>query len=174
MRDSGKPYSGNPKTNKLLPLPRPTYTEFINRAKTARCLDRLDFLYCGSDASSPPRMQWDKWERVVWCGVTFRRFARRFTPERAHFFAPEFQRKALTVLCCAARLRSSGSKTLGSLPTELVLELVARSAEPSDCRMQGDYDKIEDIVSGARHLFLPAPGSSADRDTLFDAVFGLT
>lgn len=28
MRDSGKPYSGDPRVNKLLPLPRPTYTEF--------------------------------------------------------------------------------------------------------------------------------------------------
>eukprot|EP00966_Prymnesium_polylepis_P068971 1602317-Prymnesium_polylepis.1 len=35
MRDSGRPYSGDPRLNKLLPLPRPTYTEFINRAKQA-------------------------------------------------------------------------------------------------------------------------------------------
>lgn len=42
MRDSGRPYSGDPRQNKLLPLPRPTYTEFINRAKRAKMLDRLD------------------------------------------------------------------------------------------------------------------------------------
>ena len=30
MRDSGRPYSGDPRVNTLLPLPRPTYTEFIN------------------------------------------------------------------------------------------------------------------------------------------------
>ena len=35
MRDSGLPYSGDPRVNKLLPLPRPTYTEFINRVGTA-------------------------------------------------------------------------------------------------------------------------------------------
>ncbi len=33
MRDSGLPYSGDPGKNKLLPLPRPTYTEFVNRAE---------------------------------------------------------------------------------------------------------------------------------------------
>ena len=40
MRDSGQAYSGNPRRNKLLPLPRPTYTEFINRARSARMPER--------------------------------------------------------------------------------------------------------------------------------------
>ena len=38
MRDGGV-YSGDPRENKLLPLPRPTYTEFINRAQRAKALD---------------------------------------------------------------------------------------------------------------------------------------
>ena len=54
MRDSRAPYSGDPRRNKLLPLPRPTYTEFINRARAARMLDRLDFLYVAADAPQPP------------------------------------------------------------------------------------------------------------------------
>jgi len=169
MRDSGSPYSGDPRKNKLLPLPRPTYTEFINRAKAARMLDRLDFFYCSSEARTPPRLTWGLWERVVWCGVTFRRFARRWTPERAHFFTSAFQRRALTVLCAAKRL----PKTLGALPHDILLDLVASVAD-GDCRMTGDYDDIQTVASEAKHLFLPAPGSSADRDTLFDGVFGLT
>ena len=56
MRDSVKPYSGDPRVNKLLPLPRPTYTEFINRARSARMLDRLDFLFCSPEAVRPPRI----------------------------------------------------------------------------------------------------------------------
>ena len=55
MRDGGV-YSGDPRKNKLLPLPRPTYTEFINRAKRARCLDRLDFVYCPADAPRLPAL----------------------------------------------------------------------------------------------------------------------
>ena len=31
MRDAGVPYSGDPRVNKLLPLPRPTYTEVRTR-----------------------------------------------------------------------------------------------------------------------------------------------
>ena len=181
MRDSGKPYSGDPRKNKLLPLPRPTYTEFINRAKRAKCLERLDFLYCAADAAMPPRLAWADYERVVWCGVSFRRFARQWTPERAHFFSAQFQRKAFTVLCAMKRQererlqKSSPGKmptSFGALPEELVHNIIARAATKSDCH-HGEYDGLDVIVSKARHLFLPAPGSSADRDTLFDAAFGL-
>ena len=40
-------------------------------------------------------------------------------------------------------------------------------------RYEEDYDGLATVCSGARHLFLPAPGSSGNRDHLFDAVFGL-
>ena len=36
-----------------------------------------------------------------------------------------------------------------------------------------DYDDLATINGGARHLFLPAPGSSGNRERLFDACFGL-
>jgi hypothetical protein len=90
MRDSGRPYSGHPGKNKLLPLPRPTYTEFTNRAARSGMADRLDFLYCPADAPRPPRVD-ASYERVVWCGVSFRRFARVWTPERSYFFDAAFQ-----------------------------------------------------------------------------------
>ena len=54
MRDSGVPYSGDPRHNKLLPLPRPTYTEFVIRAKKARMPDKLDFLFVRPSAPQPP------------------------------------------------------------------------------------------------------------------------
>ena len=101
MRDSGVPYSGNPRHNKLLPLPRPTYTEFVNRARSARMAERLDFLYVPADAPQPPAWaSFAPYERVVWCGVSFRRFARLWTPERHHFFLPSFQQRVVAVLCC--------------------------------------------------------------------------
>ena len=168
MRDTGEPYSGDPRKNKLLPLPRPTYTEFINRARAARMLDRLDFLYVAADAPQPPPWaSFARYERVVWCGVSFRRFARLWTPERHHFFVPEFQQRVLAVLCCAKR-----NAHLGALPLELLHAIVAASAGATDAR-RDDYDDRATIESGARHLFLPAPGSAGVREALFDAVFGL-
>ena len=171
MRDAGVPYSGNPATNKLLPLPRPTYTEFINRARRAKCLDRLDFLYCDAECPRPPRIE-GSYERVVWCGVSFRRFTRLWTPERSHFFSPAFQQRALAVLCCAAASRELPIASLGALPEELLYDIVARSAGKED-KSKEDYDGLREIRGGARHVFLPAPGSAGLRDTLFDAVFGL-
>ena len=44
MRDSGLPYSGDPRKNPLLPLPRPTYTEFINRVSRRPPLPCCSFL----------------------------------------------------------------------------------------------------------------------------------
>ena len=168
MRDSRAPYSGDPRRNKLLPLPRPTYTEFINRARAARMLDRLDFLHVAADAPQPPPWaSFARYERVVWCGVSFRRFARLWTPERHHFFVPEFQQRVLAVLCCAKR-----NAHLGALPLELLHAIVAASAGTTDAR-RDDYDDRATIESGARHLFLPAPGSAGVREALFDAVFGL-
>ena len=186
MRDSGRPYSGDPRKNKLLPLPRPTYTEFVNRAQKARMLDRLDFLYCPADAPRPPHVDPAVYEIVVWCGVSFRRFTRLWTPERSHFFPQSFQRRALAVLCCAHRLRTEGMDdtgatvarsprpcaTLASLPHELLLDLIAMSAQKHEAARE-EYDDLDTVCSGARHLFLPAPGSSGLRDSLFDAVFGL-
>ena len=175
MRDSGRPYSGNPKVNKLLPLPRPTYTEFINRAQRARMVDRLDFLFCAPDCPRPPRVD-AAYEVVIWCGVSFRRFTRIWTPERSHFFTEAFQRRALATLCAAHRLRTQppdgATATLGSLPDEILLEIIANSAERHE-KSKEDYDDLDTVVSGARHLFLPAPGSSGVRDHLFDACFGL-
>ena len=194
MRDSGKPFSGDPKINKLLPLPRPTYTEFINRcapcampahapwptlvpivlcwrcsAKRAKMIDRLDFLFCPADAPRPPLIA-PTYEIIVWCGVSFRRFTRIWTPERSHFFSAAFQGRALTALCCAHRLR--GVATLGVLPTDILLDIIAQSAEKHESSKE-EYDDLATVISGARHLFLPAPGSSGLRESLFDAVFGL-
>ena len=174
MRDSGKPYSGDPRENKLLPLPRPTYTEFVNRAKRARMLDRLDFLFVPPEAPAPPRVDPQVYELVVWCGVSFRRFTKLWTPERTHFFPLAFQARALAVLCVAHRLRDekpSGAH-LGALPSDLLYEIIAASAERHESAKE-DYDDLSTVCSGARHVFLPAPGSSGVRDHLFDACFGL-
>ena len=115
----------------------------------------------------------------MWCGVSFRRFTRLWTPERSHFFSAPFQRRALAVLCAAHRLRNQspaegggGGATLGALPTELLLDCIALSAGKHETSKE-DYDDLATVCSGARHLFLPAPGSSGNRDHLFDAVFGL-
>jgi hypothetical protein len=176
MRDSGKPYSGDPRQNKLLPLPRPTYTEFINRAKRARMLERLDFLFCSAEAPRQPRIDPSHYEVVVWCGVSFRRFTKLWTPERTHFFPAAFQARALATLCCAHRLRQQPPKgttaTLGDLPLDLIIHIISQSAEKHE-RAKEDYDSLQTICSGARHVFLPAPGSSGLRDNLYDAVFGL-
>jgi len=175
MRDSGRPYSGDPRRNKLLPLPRPTYTEFINRAKTARMLDRLDFLYVSAEAPQPPAWsEFAPYERVVWCGVSFRRFARIWTPERHHFFVPHFQARVVAVLLVALRQRTQApaGSHLGALPDELLHAIIAASTDKGDSR-RDDYDDREVIESGAQHLFLPAPGSAGIRESLFDAIFGL-
>ena len=174
MRDSGRPYSGDPRKNKLLPLPRPTYTEFIIRAKRAHMIDRLDFLYCPAQAARPPRVDPAVYEVVVWCGVSYRRFTRLWTPERSHFFPETFQRRALATLCSAQRLRAEHPArcTLGSLPPDLLLEIIASSAEKHESAKES-YDDLDTVTSGARHLFLPAPGSSGLRDELFDAIFAL-
>ncbi|KAJ1448296.1 hypothetical protein M885DRAFT_623582 [Pelagophyceae sp. CCMP2097] len=165
MRDSGV-YSGNPAKNKLLPLPRPTYTEFVNRAKKAKCLDRLDFVYCAPDATSLPRLDYKAYQRVVYAGVSFRRFARVWTPERHPFFSRDFQDRALCFACCASRV-----KRVRSLPDECLYSIIAFAASKADIR--DGYDDLEVVHSGARHLFLPAPGSAGIREAHFDAVFGL-
>lgn len=175
MRDSGVPYSGNPRHNKLLPLPRPTYTEFVNRARSARMAERLDFLYVPADAPQPPAWaSFAPYERVVWCGVSFRRFARLWTPERHHFFLPSFQQRVVAVLCCAQRARATApaGAHLGALPQEILHDILAASAGASDSR-RDDYDDMAVVESGAQHLFLPAPGSAGVREALFDGVFGL-
>jgi hypothetical protein len=174
MRDSGVPYSGDPRQNKLLPLPRPTYTEFINRAKRAKMIDKLDFLFCAADAPKPPRID-QKYEIVIWCGVSFRRFTRLWMPERTHFFPAAFQARALAVLCVAHRQRVTqpAATHLGALPSDLLLEIIAQSAEKHESAKE-DYDGLDACCNPAvRHLFLPAPGSSGNRDHLFDATFGL-
>ena len=177
MRDSFKPYSGDPRKNHLLPLPRPTYTEFINRAKKAKMLDRLDFLFCPGNAPFPPRVDAQVYEVVIWCGVSFRRFTRMWSPERSHFFPASFQERALAVLCCAHRLRQQPptgvSATLGDLPFDLLIHCISLSAQKHE-QAREDYDDMRTCVDpGTRHLFLPAPGSSGLRDSLYDAVFGL-
>ena len=109
---------------------------------------------------------------VVWCGVSFRRFTRIWTPERSHFFSGAFQRRALAVLCCHARLMREPVGGLGALPHDLVLDIIASSADKRDSSKE-DYDDLETIASDAKHLFVPAPGSSGVREALFDAIFGL-
>ena len=137
-------------------------------------IDRLDFLFCAATAPAPPRIDRNLYEVVVWCGVSFRRFTRLWSPERTHFFPEPFQRRALATLCTAHRLRTThpASAHLGVLPTDLLYEIIAASAEKHECAKE-DYDDLKAIVSGQRHVFLPAPGSSGVRDHLFDAVFGL-
>ena len=177
MRDLGKPFSGDPRVNKLLPLPRPTYTEFINRARRAKMIDRLDFLYVPAEAPHPPRIDGNVYEVVVWCGVSFRRFTRIWTPERSHFFSDAFQKRALAVLCCHARLAAHPppgvGSTLGSLPLDLLVDIIASAVDKKVDASKEDYDDMDTVISGAKHLFLPAPGSSGVRESLFDAVFGL-
>ena len=59
-------------------------------------LERLDFLYVSAEAPEPPAWsEFAPYERVVWCGVSFRRFTRIWTPERSHFFSGAFQGRAL-------------------------------------------------------------------------------
>ena len=177
MRDTGEPYSGDPRVNKCLPLPRPTYTEFINRAKRAKMIDRLDFLYVPAEAPRPPRIDGAKYEVVVWCGVSFRRFTRIWTPERSHFFSDAFQRRALAVLCCHATLAAHPPPgvraSLGSLPLDLMLDIIALTVDKRVDASKEEYDDLDTVTSGAKHLFLPAPGSSGVREALFDAIFGL-
>lgn len=170
MRDGGI-YSGDPRRNKLLPLPRPTYTEFINRAKRARASERLDFVYCPADATRLPAVAYADYERVVYAGVSFRRFARIWSAERHRFFRPEFQRRVLAVLGVAARKRKTGS-ALGRVPDVLLHDIFAYASSKKDAA-RDDYDGLATINAGARHLFLPAPGSAGIRERLFDAVFGL-
>lgn len=138
-------------------------------------IERLDFLFCAAEAARPPRID-PSYECVVWCGVSFRRFTRLFSPERAHFFPAAFQARALATLCCAHRLRQQPprgvSATLGDLPMDLLIHIIASSAEKHESAKE-DYDDLRTVCSGARHLFLPAPGSSGLRDSLYDAVFGL-
>ena len=170
MRDGGV-YSGDPRENKLLPLPRPTYTEFINRAQRAKALDRLFFVFCPPDAPRLPRLDYRKYERVVYAGVSFRRFAKIWQPERHHFFKPQFQARVMAMLLARNRAQRSGS-AFGVLPDELLHDILAFASSKKDAR-RDDYDDLATVNSGQRHLFLPAPGSSGIRDHLFDAVFGL-
>ena len=170
MRDGGV-YSGDPRKNKLLPLPRPTYTEFINRAKRARCLDRLDFVYCPADAPRLPALDYNAYTRVVYAGVSFRRFAQIWRPERHQFFKPDFQARVETLLAAAVRGRSTGA-ALGRVPDVVLHDVLAFASSKGDAR-RDDYDDLATINGGARHLFLPAPGSSGNRERLFDACFGL-
>ena len=170
MRDGGV-YSGDPRENKLLPLPRPTYTEFINRAQRAKALDRLFFVFCPPDAPRLPRLDYRAYERVVYAGVSFRRFAKIWQPERHHFFKPQFQARVMAMLLARNRARRSGS-AFGVLPDELLHDILAFASSKKDAR-RDDYDDLATVNSGQRHLFLPAPGSSGIRDHLFDAVFGL-
>ena len=107
MRDSGVPYSGDPRRNKLLPLPRPTYTEFINRARRARMADRLDFVFCHPDAAHLPRgVDYSRYDRVVYAGVSLRRFARHWTPG-ASTSSSRRSRRARS-RCCARRSATRG------------------------------------------------------------------
>ena len=73
------------------------------------------------------------------------------------------------MLCAAKR----DARRLGALPFEVLCEVVALAASKSDAR-RDDYDDLATVRSGARHLFLPAPGSSGIREALFDSVFGLS
>ena len=170
MRDGGV-YSGDPRANRLLPLPRPTYTEFINRAKRAKALDRLFFAYCPPDAPQLPRLDYKSYDRVVYAGVSFRRFAKIWQQERHHFFKPEFQERVFAVLLVRNRARAAG-QAFGALPDVLLHNILAFASSKKDAR-RDDYDDLATVNSGQRHLFLPAPGSSGIRDHLFDAVFGL-
>ena len=86
---------------------------------------------------------------------------------RQSCFNTGFRRRALAVMCAAKR-----SRLLARLPAEVLCDIIALAASKADAR-RDDYDDLATVRSGARHLFLPAPGSSGIREALFDAVFGL-
>ena len=113
-------------------------------------------------------------ERVVWSGVTFRRFSKMWTRERHCFFKPEFRARVHALLLTAARLAAlrPDAPGLHNLPDDCLNSIIAFSAVPRDTVIDG-YDSLETVHSGAHHVFLPAPGSSGIREALFDAVFGL-
>ena len=57
---------------------------------------------------------------------------RLWTPQRTHFFQRQFQERALSILCTAHRLRTQplpgGAASLGDLPSELLIGIIAASA----------------------------------------------
>ena len=83
------------------------------------------------------------------------------------FFATHL---TLTLLLSGAVGDAAGS--VFRLPAEVLCDIIALAASKADAR-RDDYDDLATVRSGARHLFLPAPGSSGIREALFDAVFGL-
>ena len=149
-------------------------------------LDRLDFCFVPETAPAPPRLDYSEYERVVWAGVSFRRFAKIWTPERHRFFRHSFKEAVFAVLACAARTRrdraakvakrgpgaTCAAVVLGDLPDDCLYSILAYAASKKDARIDG-YDDLATVNSGSHHLFLPAPGSSGIREQLFDATFGL-
>ena len=93
-------------------------------------------------------------------GMSLTRFTKRrandvrlWTPQQTHFFPRHFRRQALATLCAAQRLRahppSSAKVTLGDLPIELLLVIVAASTgrEQIDhmtrqVRVQSEFDLV--------------------------------
>ena len=64
-----------------------------------------------------PRLDYKAYDRVIYAGVSFRRFAKIWQPERHHFFKPEFQRRVQVLLLSSLRARRTGA-ALGRLPAE--------------------------------------------------------
>ena len=126
---------------------------------------------CPADAPRLPALDYNAYTRVVYAGVSFRRFAQIWRPERHQFFKPDFQARVETLLAAAVRGRSTGA-ALGRVPDVVLHDVLAFASSKGDAR-RDDYDDLATVNSGQRHLFLPAPGSSGIRDHLFDAVFGL-
>jgi hypothetical protein len=145
MRDAGV-YSGNPQKNKLLPLPRPTYTEFVNRAKKAKCLDRLDFIYCAPDAHSLPRIDYKAYQRVVYAGGA--------KPPTDAIYSPLEPRRSSLVPALRAGLDSGAAHVLlarlpGSRPLLRLLR-IAREARAVVARRVPLFDHRVRRVQG-RH-----------------------
>mmetsp|Transcript_5498 Transcript_5498/g.6843 ORF Transcript_5498/g.6843 Transcript_5498/m.6843 type:complete len:87 (-) Transcript_5498:161-421(-) len=85
----------------------------------------------------------------------------------------------MAVLCCVSCQKKKKqaqiekpSTSLADLPDCVLHSILAMSSSKVDSRREG-FDDLEVVHSGAKHLFLPAPGSSGIREALFDAVFGL-
>ena len=116
-------------------------------------LDRLDFL-CGCGCATAAAVGLVRAvQGVVWCGVSFRRFARLWTPGCRRCCPSS---SSACSPCCAAPERNAH---LGALPLELLHAIVTASADATDER-RDDYDERATVQAARACLFLPAPGSA--------------
>ena len=79
-------------------------------------------------------------DRRLWC------------PQQNHFFSRQFQARALATLCAAYRLRAEppreSSASLGDLPSEIVISIIAMSAGREQIDHTTRQIRVESGVSG--------------------------